>query len=81
MVDTEAEDWFLSTALHMAKTVTVFLLSLVILYPSISTVRWRREMSVEALSLLSRLLLSEDQLPAGLIQQEAWRPPWVLIQC
>ena len=38
-------------------------------------------MSVEALSLLSRLLLSEDQLPAGLIQREAWRPTWVLIQC
>lgn len=38
-------------------------------------------MSVEDLSLLSRLHLSEPQLPAGLIQEEVWRPAWVLTQC
>ena len=38
-------------------------------------------MSAEDLSLLSKLLLSEPQLPAGLIQQEVWRPAWVLTQC
>lgn len=37
-------------------------------------------MSVEDLSLLSRLPLSEHQLPAGLIQQGVWRPTWVPTQ-